>query len=189
MPGREAGSHFSEPQLGFYCFKFINAAAKAAQVDIKDLAQQFSAKLGNTEGVIVEDKGLSLSVHYRLVKKSEENTVAEIFRQIASPWLREGKIKVTSGKKVWEVRPPIDWHKGKAVEMIMKEMKAFLKCEQLPTIYLGDDTTDEDAFRSIHHPEGWSIFVGPENPSSKADYFLSSTSEVMVFLSRLLELK
>ena len=68
-------------------------------------------------------------------------------------------------------------------------MKAILKCEQLPTIYLGDDTTDEDVFRIIHRPEGWSIFIGQDNPSSKADYFLSSTSEVMVFLSRLLELK
>ena len=169
--------------------KFTNPAANAAQAEIKDLARQLAAKLGATEGVIVEDKGLSLSIHYRLVKESEENTVAEIFRQIASPLLHEGKIRVTSGKKVWEVKPPIDWHKGKAVETIVKELKAFLKCEQLPIIYLGDDTTDEDAFMVIHLPEGWSIFVGPENPSSNADYFLNSTSEVETFLSRLLKLK
>ena len=71
----------------------------------------------------------------------------------------------------------------------MKEMEAVLKCEQPPAIYLGDDTTDEYVFRIIHRPEGWSIFVGQENPSSNADYFLNSTSEVMSFLSRLLELK
>jgi len=170
-------------------FKFINPAAKATQTEIKDLARQFLAKLGAIEGVIVEDKGLSLSIHYRLVKKSEENTVAEIFHQITSPLLREEKIRVTSGKKVWEVRPPIDWHKGKAVEAIMKEIKTFLKGEQLPTIYLGDDITDEDAFRIIHRPGGWSIFVGQENPSSNADYFLNSTLEVEAFLSRLFELK
>ncbi|GAG53251.1 unnamed protein product, partial [marine sediment metagenome] len=161
----------------------------AAQTEMKDLARQFSAKLGSIEGVIVEDKGLGLSIHYRLVKKSEENVVAEIFHQITSPLLQEGKVKVSSGKKVWEVRPPIDWHKGKAVKTIMDEIRAFLKCEQLLTIYLGDDTTDEDAFRIIHRPEGWSIFVGPENPSSNADYFLNSASEVEDFLSRLLELK
>jgi trehalose 6-phosphate phosphatase len=169
--------------------RFINPAAKTAQVGMKDLAQQFSAKLSNIEGVIVEDKGLSLSVHYRLVKKGEEKIVAEIFRQIASSWLREGKIRITTGKKVWEVRPPIDWHKGKAVETIMKEIKAVLGGEQWLTIYLGDDTTDEDAFRIIHRPQGWSIFVGEENPSSNADYFLNSTSEVATFLSRLLELE
>jgi len=141
------------------------------------------------EGVIVEDKGFSLSVHYRLVKKSEEKVVADIFKQITSPLLREGKIRVTSGKKVWEVRPPIDWHKGKAVETIIKEMRPVLGGKQVLTIYLGDDTTDEDAFRIIHRPQGWSIFVGLENPSSNADYFLDSTNEVVTFLSRLLELK
>ncbi len=169
--------------------KFAHPAAEVARAEIKDLARQFSAKLGGIEGVIVEDKGLSLSIHYRLVKQSDENPIAENFHQIAAPLLREGKVRVTSGKKVWEVRPPVDWHKGKAVTMIMNEMKALLKYEQLPTIYLGDDTTDEDAFEVIHRPEGWSIFIGGDNPSSNADYFLNSTSEVMTFLSRLLELK
>ena len=169
--------------------RFINTAAKAAQNELKDIARQLSDKLGNIKGVILEDKGLSLSVHYRLVKDDEENIVAEIFQQIVSPLLREGKIRVTSGKKVWEVRPPIEWHKGKAVETITQELKAILDCKQLLTIYLGDDTTDEDVFMTIHRPEGWSIFVGKENPSSNAEYFLNSTSEVTTFLSRLLELK
>ena len=168
---------------------FINLEAKEAQATIKDLARHSSTKLSGIEGVIVEDKGLSLSIHYRLVKKSEEKVVAEIFRQITSPWLRDGRIKITSGKKVWEIRPPVDWHKGKAIETIMKEMKTVLGNGQWLTIYLGDDTTDEDAFKIIHRPQGWSIFVGEENPSSNADYFLNSTSEVTTFLSRLLELK
>ncbi len=168
---------------------FINAAAKAAQAELKGLAQQFSARLASIEGVIVEDKGLSLSIHYRLVKESEVEVVAEIFSQITSPGLREGKIRVASGKKVWEVRPPIDWHEGKAVATIMKEMKSVFKYEQLLTIYMGDDLPDEDAFRVIHRPEGWSIFIGPENPSSKAEYYLNSPKEVETFLSRLLELK
>ncbi len=169
--------------------KLINPTAEATRGEMKDFARQFSAKLDSIEGVIVEDKGLSLSIHYRLVRKSEVNTVAEIFHQIASPLLREGKVRVTLGKKAWEVRPPVDWQKGKAVRTIMNEMRAFLGCEQLQTIYLGDDTTDEEAFRVIHRPEGWSIFVGQENLSPNADYFLNSTSEVATFLSRLLELK
>ena len=169
--------------------KFVSPAARAAQAEIKELVRQLSAKLAGIQGVIVEDKGLGLSVHYRLVKKDEEHTAADIFCQIATPLLREGKIRVTSGKKVWEVRPPIDWHKGKAAETIRKEIKELLKLEQLLTIYLGDDTTDEDVFRIIHRPEGWSIIIGQENPSSNADYYLNSTSEVATFLSRLIELK
>jgi len=182
-----AGNHGLEiegPNL-----KLINPMAEAAKVEMKDLVHQLSAKLGDIEGAIVEDKGLSLSIHYRLVKKREENQVGKILHQITAPLLNEGKIRLTSGKKVWEIRPPIDWHKGKAVETIVNKMKTVLNCKQLPTIYLGDDTTDEDAFRIIHHPQGWSIFVGGENPASNADYFLNSTSQVVAFLSRLLRLK
>jgi len=169
--------------------KYINPIAKSAQSNIKDLARLFSEKLDNIDGVIVEDKGFSLSVHYRLVKKGEEGIVAEVFRQVTSPLVQDGKIRVSSGKKVWEVRPPVDWHKGKAVETIINEITNLLKCKQLLTIYMGDDTTDEDAFSVIHRPQGWGIFVGGENPSSNADYFLNSTSEVEDFLSRLLEMK
>jgi len=169
--------------------KFTNPAAEAARLEMKDLARQLSARLGSIEGVIVEDKGLSLSVHYRLVKTGEEKTVADILHRLTSPLVQQGKVRVTSGKKVWEVRPPIDWHKGKAVETIGREIKRLFKCKQLLTIYLGDDTTDEDAFRVIHRPQGWSIFVGGDNPSSDADYFLDSTSDVEEFLSRLIGLK
>lgn len=170
-------------------FQFIHPVAKATQLEIQDLVRQLSTTLANIEGVIVEDKGLTLSVHYRLVRKEEENIVAEVVHQITSPWLIEGKIRVTAGKKVWEIRPPIDWHKGKAVETVRHEIGLRVNLGQLLTIYLGDDATDEDAFRIVHRPQGWSIFVGQENTASNADYFLDSTSEVMTFLSRLLRLK
>ena len=169
--------------------KFVSPAAEAARAEMKELVGQLSAKLGDIHGVIIEYKGLSLSVHYRLVEPGGEEQVTEIFTRITSPLLDAGRIKVTSGKKVWEVRPPIDWHKGKAVEAIVHEIKALLNLEQPLTIYLGDDTTDEDAFRVIHRPEGWSIFVGGENSSSNSDYFLNNTLEVEDFLSRLLGLK
>ena len=181
-----AGNHGLEiegPDL-----KLVNPMTEAAQTELKELTKQLATRLARIKGIIVEDKGLTLSIHYRLVKEDEEKVVAQIFHQTTSPWLHEGKIRVTSGKKVWEVRPPIDWHKGTAVETIIKEIKSLLRNEAL-TIYLGDDTTDEDAFRIIHRPNGWSILVGQENTSSNADYFLNSTSEVEIFLSRLLELK
>jgi trehalose 6-phosphate phosphatase len=168
---------------------FIHPAAKAAQPKIHSLLRQLSARLADIEGIIIEDKGLSLSIHYRLVSRSDEEMAAEIFRRVTSPWLHDGEIRVTSGKKVWEIRPPIDWQKGKAVETIMDEIKPVYKGKQCLAIYLGDDTTDEDAFKVIHRPQGWGIFVGRENESSSADYCLDSPSEVMIFLSRLLELK
>ncbi|MFC1970356.1 trehalose-phosphatase [Chloroflexota bacterium] len=168
---------------------FVSAAAEAAQATIKTLAWQLVGVLGSTPGVIIEDKGLSLSVHYRLVKPGEEKMVVETFNRVISPLVNAGRVRITSGKRVLEVRPPIDWHKGKAVEAITRELKALLKLEQVLVIYMGDDTTDEDAFKAVHRPEGWSIFVGEKNAPSSAGYFLNSTTEVGEFLSRLIELK
>ena len=168
--------------------KFVSPSALAARNEIKKLARKLSDKLGKIEGVIVEDKGLSLSVHYRMVKTGDETVVSGIFHQIIAPLLNEGRIKVSAGKKVWEARPPIDWHKGKAAEIIIQKIKWLLNYQQLLTVYLGDDKTDEDVFKIIHHTQGWSIFVGSDNPSSSADYYLDSPAEVNTFLSRLLDL-
>jgi trehalose 6-phosphate phosphatase len=168
---------------------YVSPIAETARTTMKDLARVFTGELAGIDGFIIQEKGLSLSVHYRLVKVEEESIVAETFRRVTAPLLDKGKIKVFAGKKVWEVKPPIDWHKGKAIEAINREIKALLKLESLLTIYLGDDFTDEDAFRVLHRPEGWSIFVGGENPSSAAEYFLNSPAEVEELLARLIELK
>ena len=168
---------------------YISPDAELGQAMIKDLAGQLAAALENITGVIVEDKALSLSVHYRLVREEEQDAVAVIFKRVISPLADAGKIKITTGKMVFEVRPPIDWDKGKAVASIRREIMSLLKLEEVLTVYLGDDTTDEDAFKALHRPEGWSIYVGQENPSSAADYYLNSTDEVEELLSRLLELR
>ncbi len=168
---------------------YVSPDAELTRSIIKDLAGQLAAALESITGVIIEDKGLSLSVHYRLVKEEEQDVVAETFKKVTSSLTDAGKIKITTGKMVFEVRPPIDWHKGKAVESIRREIMSLLKLERVLTVYLGDDTTDEDAFKVLHRPEGWSVFVGQENPSSAADYFLNSVAEVEKFLSRLLELR
>lgn len=168
--------------------KYISREAETARTLIKDLAGEMAAALEDISGIIVEDKGLSLSVHYRLVKEGEEKAVADIFRRVTGSLVGQRKIRITTGKKVFEVRPPIDWNKGKAVEKIAVEIKAALDVKQALTVYLGDDNTDEDAFRVLHRPEGWGIFVGGENNSSAAEYYLDSPSEVAEFLARMLAL-
>ena len=181
-----AGNHGLE--IEGPAIKFVNPDAGAARANLARLKRQFSAALSNTNGIIIEDKGLSLSIHYRLVEKGKEVMVADVVRRITAPWLGEGKIRLTAGKKVWEIRPPLDWHKGKAVETILTKLGATLANREWLTIYLGDDTTDEDVFRILHRPQGWSIFVGRESTDSNAEYFLNSTSEVADFLDRLIGL-
>jgi trehalose-phosphatase len=90
--------------------------------------------------------------------------------------------KLTSGKKVFELRPSIDWHKGKAVQVITNEIYGNT-ADSYP-VYIGDDLTDEDAFRAI---KGWGagILVGVEGQPTLADYSLKDTTEVGEFIERL----
>ncbi|MDD5127768.1 MAG: trehalose-phosphatase [Dehalococcoidales bacterium] len=167
---------------------FVSPPARKAQAVIRHLAGQLCVELGHIPGVIVEDKRLSLSVHYRMVAEGEVKKAENIFREATLPLLAAGKIRVTEGKKVWEVRPPFDWHKGKAVEVIIGDVQTKFNPARLTVIYLGDDVTDEDVFRILQKPQGWSVFVTGENLSSGAAYFLNSPAEVEELLSRLLEL-
>jgi trehalose 6-phosphate phosphatase len=170
-------------------FSFVSPEARAARPVIAGLARELAVALTGIARVIIQDKGLSLSVHYRLVKPEDADAVTSAVQRITAPHVDRGEIRVYAMKKLWEIRPPIDWDKGKAVEVIARELKTIIKLERLLTIYLGDDTTDEDAFRVVRPPDGWSIFVGEENRTSNADYFLNSTAEVEEFLVRLSELK
>ena len=83
------------------------------------LAHQVEEVLGDVKGVVVEDNTFSVSVHYRMVAEGEdrERVNEEVDRLVADmPMLRK-----TYGKMVYELRPSVDWHKGKAVEWLMEQ--------------------------------------------------------------------
>ncbi len=86
---------------------------------------------------------------------------------------------MASGKMVLEIRPKINFNKGEAVRKILKTLPS----PGLLPIYLGDDQTDEDAFRVLKG-QGISVFIGPGRPPSEADFFLQNPDEVQEFLSR-----
>jgi len=154
-------------------------------VAMAEMAEKIGAALADIEGVIIQDKGLSLSVHYRLAAKDKEERIAGVVQEATAAWVNAGKIQVYGMKKLWEIRPLLNWDKGKAVQAIGEEVKKKLKTESLLTVFLGDDTTDEDAFRVVRRPAGWSIYIGEENMLSAAEYCLNSPKEVEEFLTRL----
>lgn len=90
----------------------------------------------------------------------------------------ENPFEVTQGRKVFEIRPRVDWDKGMAVRWIEQ---ASGKPDAL-ALYLGDDSTDEDAFQAL--PEGITIRVG-EATATSAQYYLRSQELVPEFLVRL----
>ncbi len=134
------------------------------------------------EGVWVEDKGVTASVHFRLTPRDLLPQLQRNFWEVLKPYVDEGKVKVTPGKEVLEVRPPLDWHKGKAVEYLLAQPSL---SGRVP-IYIGDDETDEDAFESISDT-GVSIGVGADRQEGQAHYLLKDTFEVYKFLDWLLK--
>lgn len=170
-------------------FSYINPEAQLAIPLVHELAAKLAEELKDVDGIILQDKYLSLSVHYRLVKPEYEEAVAEVVRGVTAGPVERGDIRVFAGKKVWEIRPPVDWDKGKAVETIRREIESSHDVTNALTVFLGDDTTDEDAFNILHPPNGYGVFVGGEHPGSTAEYYLESPAEVEELFSRLAALR
>ena len=136
------------------------------------------------KGVYLEDKGVCFAVHYRLVKEKDIPAVKSIFREITDAALDENKIRITSGKMVFEIRPPVDWDKGRVVAWLLnKRSHAFRDRPTFP-VYIGDDLTDEDAFKSLKK-SGLTIVVG-KTKLSNAEYYVYDTKQVAVFLEMML---
>ena len=127
--------------------------------------------LSKVTGVLIEDKGITASIHFRQADPSREGEVLRIFWDIARDY--EKVFRITTGKKVLEVRPQTAWNKGQAVARIME-----LKGRGMLPVYVGDDTTDEDAFRAVKG-SGISVSIGP---NAESDYYLSDQEEAGVFL-------
>ena len=159
--------------------------ALRAKKAIKEISAKLKKQLKALRGVIVEDKGLTLSVHYRMVPAGKVKEAEKIFKKVVLAHKSSGKVVVTSGKKVWEVRPPVKWNKGKAAAHLLKRKKKTLK-KGVASFYVGDDITDEDAFR-ILRKSSYTVKVGKK--ASSAKYYVYNIKEVGDFLKKLLAVK
>ncbi len=130
-----------------------------------------SAALKAMDGVVIEDKGVTLSIHYRNASARHKKAATKKIRQIADGYRK--RLRITTGKEVSEVRPRNVWNKGDAVEWILKN----LGTGRMP-VYIGDDVTDDDAFRAIA-TTGVTISVGT---NVHAQCYLQEQSEVKDFL-------
>ena len=122
-----------------------------------------------------------MSIHYRMVTEKSPGSILKIVSKVLDPY--PGIFTITRGKKVYEVRPNIDWDKGKAVIKLSQLLG--LK-NGLLKIYIGDDQTDEDAFRVLEEDD-ISIRVGYRK-GSKARYYCRGSGEILQFLRMLVML-
>ncbi|HET8538852.1 MAG TPA: trehalose-phosphatase [Anaeromyxobacter sp.] len=130
------------------------------------------AALAGVAGVEIEDKGLSLAIHYRRARAREDAARAVAAAARALPGAR-----VFGGHEVVNVVPPDLHDKGLAVAGLVARLS------RGEALYVGDDVTDEDAFASPAVAVG--IRVGA-SPSSAAGYFVPSQERVDDLLRALL---
>lgn len=167
--------------------KLNKAVPQKYKRSLKKIKSDLIKRTSLIKDVFIEDKGLSFSLHYRMVDKKKVSLVRKIFRQVVCNYLTRNDIEVKNGKKLLEVRPTINWDKGKAVLWLLSKRQFISKNDKMLPIYVGDDVTDEDAFRVLKN-KGISVFVGRPNKKSNAKYYLKSPKEVTYFLVRLKEI-
>lgn len=150
---------------------------------MQKIKYELITELSEIQGAFMEDKGVTLSVHYRLVARDKELLVRRIFDHICRPYQRLNMIRIQAGKKVLEIRPPIEWDKGKAALWLLRKQEILKGKGSTLSIYIGDDSTDEDAFEALRHI-GITVYVG-QSRSSASQYFLEGPQEVTEFLKHL----
>lgn len=133
--------------------------------------------------LIIEHKRFSLSVHYRLLQEVFIPTLQQALIEILVDY---PQLHLRKGKKVFEIRPAIDWHKGKA----MRHLARFFDRQSQQNgqvLFIGDDLTDEDAFNELKSTD-LGILVTTHARKTAARFRLDDPMQVQQLLTRLQQL-
>ncbi|XXG87493.1 hypothetical protein AAC387_Pa11g2166 [Persea americana] len=153
---------------------------------IDEVYKALLEKTKSTPGAKVENNKFCVSVHFRCVDEKRWTSLAEQVRSVLKDY---PKLQLTQGRKVLEIRPTIKWDKGKALEFLLDSL-GFANCSDVLPVYIGDDRTDEDAFKVLRdRGQGFGILVSKTPKDTNASYSLREPSEVKDFLDRLVEWK
>lgn len=157
------------------------------RIRLKLIKHDLMTRIGQIKGIVLEDKGLSITVHYRLVNGRDLRVFKRKFLECLEPYLQKNEVSLNEGKKVLEINPKVRWDKGKAILWLIDNFQEKGFGKKAFPIFIGDDVTDETAFKALKR-KGLCIRVG-ESKSSAAPYFLKDIKEVACFLKTILDSK
>ncbi|KAF2312159.1 hypothetical protein GH714_028324 [Hevea brasiliensis] len=155
---------------------------------IQKMRTALKEKVMKIQGARVEDNRFCISVHFRQVREEDYEILEKKVKSVLEHY---PEFHLSWGKKVMEIRPSIEWDKGNALEYLLDTLGLGNSNDVLP-VYIGDDRTDEDAFKSQMNFAG-NAKKGPRIPNNcnfkpkdtKASFSLRDPSEVLTFLLRL----
>ena len=149
----------------------------AAEARVEGLANCLSRLLDEFPEVLIEDKGASVAVHTRRLPQDMYDRIFARADVLAVPWIAEGHVRRLEGNAVVEYLPNISGHKGEATKWILDSVEK--KFDRRAWVaYIGDDITDEDAFRAIDFGIGVLVGLRP----TAATYKLDGIADVDRFL-------
>ncbi|KAE8818903.1 Trehalose-phosphate phosphatase [Hordeum vulgare] len=153
---------------------------------IEEVHQRLIEETKHVAGAKVENNKFCVSVHFRCVDEKSWGALAETVKGVMREY---PKLRMSQGRMVFEVRPTIKWDKGKALEFLLESL-GFADCSNVLPVYIGDDRTDEDAFKVLRRRgQGVGILVSKHPKDTSASFSLQEPAEVMEFLLRLVEWK
>ncbi len=153
--------------------EFVHPGALELREQIDEATRRLRQALERYDGVVMEYKGLSLTVHHRLAPSESVGEVSRAVDAEVRPFLETGTLKLTPAKMSVEVLPNVPWGKGDA----LREIRATLDPDSFP-VYFGDDLVDEEGFAWVQGSGGFGVYVGPAGAATAARYRLDSTQEV-----------
>jgi trehalose-phosphatase len=149
---------------------------------LDETESQARERLSAIPGANVERKKYAVAVHYRQVTESDVPAVEAIVDELLSV---HTDLRKSGGKKVFELRPDIDWDKGRAVCWTLEAL-GLADGGTMPA-YVGDDLTDEDAFTAIGD-DGLTVVVGTDERPSAATYSVPAVDDVRTLLLKIADM-
>lgn len=144
---------------------------------IKNISQRLFFESCLPGGFRLENKGLSLAIHFRDVPDEQAEDGLERLLRVVGPMVDDSLFELMPGAKVVEIRP-LNVNKGQAVSLIADSNR-----DCFP-VYLGDDVTDEDAFKALRE-KGFTVRVSSETRPTAARWQLMQTGDTLDFLENL----
>ncbi|KAG6468359.1 hypothetical protein ZIOFF_073035 [Zingiber officinale] len=142
---------------------------------INEVHKKLQERIKPVVGAKVENNKFCVSVHFRCVREESWKGLVD---DVLSMLKQFPKLRMTQGRKVLEIRPTIKWDKGKAVEFLLESLGSS-DCKNVVPVYIGDDRTDEDAFKVLRERgDGFGILVSKYPKKTNASYSLTDPSEV-----------
>ena len=159
---------------------FIHPDAPAAADLLASLEGVLTRALAGLPGVFVEQKTYALVAHFRSADDKGAARARDQVLTVAQPHIDGGRLRLLQGASVLELLPNTPWNKGHAVDWIRQRVRA--EHPDVTCVYVGDDVTDEDAFRTLQNR---GLSIAASDRVRGADYRIEGPDDVGRLLAKL----